>query len=191
MAGWCLPDWRSSWMGGGGCQIVTTGVWKTLVYLHQGSSNWISFCIGSSPNTSNLKVKTLLKIFFLKSIHLLFLQYSITAWHEVLGTKFPVNLLKFSSWTNFSMLHITDVDFVFSLSCFDHRFSQEAFSFLHVSPQLLEKKVMIQVLHKSYSLGLNDLFFSQEQLHFSGIKSSIWKNFKNEEGCISLLGSIR
>lgn len=49
---------------------------------------------------------------------------------------------------------------------------------------------MIQVLHKSYSLGLNDLF-SQEQLHFSGIKSSIWKNFKNEEGCISPLGSIR
>lgn len=53
-------------MGGGGCQIVTTGVWKTLVYLYQGSSNWISFCIGCSPNTSNLKVKTLLKIFFFK-----------------------------------------------------------------------------------------------------------------------------
>ena len=49
---------------------------------------------------------------------------------------------------------------------------------------------MIPVLHKSYSLGLNDLF-SQEKLYFSGIKSSIWKDFKNEEGCISLLGSIR
>ena len=64
MAGWCLPDWRPSWAGGGGCQVVTTGVWNTLVYLYQGSSNWISFCIGCSPNTSNLKVKTLLKIFF-------------------------------------------------------------------------------------------------------------------------------
>lgn len=65
------------------------------------------------------------------------------------------------------MLHIRDVDFASSLSCFDYRFSEMALFLLFTClPSTAGKelypqwRVMIQILHKSYSLGLNDFFFT-------------------------------
>lgn len=129
---------------GGGCQVVTT-VFGKLWFIYIRKFKLISFCIGCSPKYFQLKVKTLLKavcfVFFLSPFTCCF--SSILSQHETKSwAQFPVNLLKLSSWTNFSMLQHHRVDFVFSQKVLTTGFLRRP---SYMSPQLLEKKVMIQV----------------------------------------------